>query len=351
MVEDIGKLIRSRFAFRTAGLTIHDHRRLRHLTYSHIILLQNRRTIVVEEGNLILRRRILFPSSTVGSIAGNRCNSRIPYQSMTNLSRYVLADRHLVMREQMTLYLIATFVGEDDSVFTRLLAVGGRISHIRSNLTQLRRPSCEIIGIVNIRLTCRVLTQIFRLRTIGHAILHFFRFTGIRIIGIRSDSIAIPVEPGDSKALLCPMMFLGVRTRIIPIIIGIVIGVDTMVEVIFLLYLPPLAVFLNQYKETTSTVFITIGMVIVSDHYLIGTIPCRVNRHVLSRLRIIGRLAAYDLLHEARIFRYLHGSPLVIDIAIGCICQRAFRFHKRTVRILQFRRGTEFKSIDSLRAS
>ena len=92
MIEDIGELISSRFCTRS-GTGI-----FRHCAYGYIALLQHVSTVIVVERYLILRRRILHPGSRIGCVSRYSSNSRTPYEGMTDLSRRVLADRHLIMR-------------------------------------------------------------------------------------------------------------------------------------------------------------------------------------------------------------------------------------------------------------
>ena len=247
MVEDIGELRSSRFAGRII-------RRRRKSAYCYITLLKHRCTIVIKEGNLILRRRILQPSCTIDSIAGNGSDSRLPYKGMTYFCWGILADRHLIMRKELTLNLHTTFVLEDDGVHTRFGVESSRIGHIAGNRTERRRPTCEIVGIVDRCLTRRVGSTEFSHCTIGNAIT-ILKFS---ICICCLDNSTIIVFPSDCEAFLQPFFY--AKLVCTPLVICIIIGVDTVIEVILLLYFPPLAV-IHLNEESSGTVCIGESMI------------------------------------------------------------------------------------------
>ena len=123
----------------------------------------------------------------------------------------------------------------------------------------------------------------------------------------------------------------------LPIVIGVIIGVDTMIKVIFLLYLPPLAVF-HKDKETTGAIFVAEGMIGVAYHHVIDIIVGSIDRHVLSRLRIECPVV---ILHEAcMLLSHFHQRPTVIHIAVRCTRLRTICLHECAVGIFQFGRRT-----------
>ena len=245
--------------FRVCRLAVHLCRRNRHIAYIDVAFFQFGFTIIVEECNFILRRRILFPCSRISGVSRNSCNSRTPYEGMTDLSRRVLADRHLVMGQEMTLNLQTTFLLEDNRVFTRFLRIGSRIGYITRHRTEHRSPAREIIRIVDISGTRRVRTEELCHGTVGDLVTIYkclFRTHGL-------NDIAIPVFPCDGEFFLLPFVF-----TIIPIVIGVIFRMETMVEVIFFLYFPPLAVAL-QDEETSCTGSIAEGMIVISDYIIL----------------------------------------------------------------------------------
>ena len=80
---------------------------------------------------------------------------------------------------------------------------------------------------------------------------------------------------------------------------------DTMIEIILLLYFPPLAVIFYENEQSSGAIFITIGMIRIGGD-TIG--QC----HILLRLRIVHTLR---IDHEATIDRQTR--PNAFDEAIG----------------------------------
>ena len=214
------------------------------------------------------------------------------------------------MQKELTLDLCATFFGEDDGVFTRFLLKRSHIGYIALNRSQFRRPAREIVGIVDIRRTRRRCSEELSHRAVRNLILiHQFAVTVDSL-----NDITVIVFPRNGVFLFHPLMPVRIHTGVIPVVIGVIIRVDTMIEVVFLLYFPPLALALHQDKESSCTSLVAVGMVVVAHH--LGAIPGCINRHVLSRFCIIGSLATNNLLHETFVFRQLHGCPTAITIAV-----------------------------------
>ena len=244
------------------------------------------------------------------------------------------------MGQELTLNLIATFVREDDGIFTWLFRISSRISHVTLHRSEFRSPTCKVIRIVDILRTSRVRAEELSHRAIGYAILYLFRISGNSIVDIGFDFLAIPVQPSDGELLLFPMMSIGVGIRIIPIIIGIIIRMDTMVEVILLLYFPPLTFVFHKDEETSCTRQVAIGMIVITNHLSVHYGSG--NGYIFSRFSIED---AKIILHEAFIlFCHFHGCPAIVHITIRLASRTSFRSHKRTVTVLQHSRSTQLIS-------
>ena len=97
---------------------------------------------------------------------------------------------------------------------------------------------------------------------------------------------------------------------------------DTMVEIVFLLYLPPLAV-THEYEETTGTGFVTIGMVGISNHIAFSVHGSR-NSYILCRFGIESTIVIF---HEAVVlFSNFHDGPAVVDITVSIVSPRMIIF-------------------------
>ena len=121
---------------RTTGrFSILNCRCFRSITYCHIAFLQLGRTIVVKEGDFILGGRFFQPCSSIDRIAGNGCNSRTPFERVSDFSRYVLTNWYIIVRQELTFYLHTALVLEDDGIFTFLLLISSRVGYILCNRT------------------------------------------------------------------------------------------------------------------------------------------------------------------------------------------------------------------------
>ena len=311
MIEDIGIFRSFRFAGRIC-------RRRRNFTYFHAVYFQFCRTIIVHKLDFVFLRWFRQPSCGVGLITCYCRESRTPFKNITGTGRYVFANRHLIACQQVTLDLHTTVLHKGDGIFDLLFFVGRRVGHIRCHFIQCRTPTGEIISIVHTCRTSRVGTQPFRLRTIRNGI-------GLQHYILRWIILPIFVLPSDGEFHLFPYFF-----SLIPIIIGVIIRVDTMVVVILLLYFPPLTITSiligQQDKQTSGTGSIAEGVVIITTKTYEITfcfIPLRIhsNFHILLRLDII-RIISTIISETTALFQHRPACTITIEIrvAIGLTC-------------------------------
>ena len=258
MVKDISIFVSCRFATRYCS-------RIRwHYTHSHIALSQRCCTIIVIEGHLVFRRRFFFPSSGIGCITRYSGDSRTPNEGVTDLGWRILADWNVIMFEEVTFNFHTTFLQEDNGVFALLLFVCCRVGNILRYRSKCRSPTGEVIGVVDIRLTSWVSAK-----ELGHsAVSHLVTFDIDIVFVFGLDNGAVPVFPSDGEAFLLPFAPIWIRlVRIIyPLIVGIILRMDTMIEIILLFYFPPLALTNSIHKdeETSCTSSVTKCMVSVT---------------------------------------------------------------------------------------
>ena len=111
-----------------------------------------------------------------------------------------------------------------------------------------------------------------------------------------------------------------------------------MVEVVLLLYFPPLravAILIGQQDEESSGAgLVTIGMV--------GIRRSACKRHIVLRLSIIDVLRIH---HEASID--CQACPFVVDEAVGLIGEGSFRRNERAIAVHQFSRSKEFPTVEA----